>query len=135
MPWVCGGGLPAQIEAEASDFRHAGEVPVGMELVAGLVVVRGVVFALLLDAPLRVMSLELHALVDGEGGDADAGKAEVVGAVVVAGGRVGVGLDGEVELAGGGLDDGIEGGALGAGDLDLLRDAVGRKAVEIQAES
>jgi hypothetical protein len=64
-----------------------------------VVVVGGEVFVLLV-SPGGVMAFVEVAGFDGKGGDADAGEREMVGAVVAAGGGLGVGDDGEVEALG-----------------------------------
>ncbi len=69
-----------------------------------------------------------------EGGDAYAGEAEVVAAVVAAGFGAGVGNDGQAEALGGGLDLRVEGGALGSVDVDLLLHADGEEHVEVDVE-
>ena len=129
-----GEGLPAEVHAEAVQFGVAGEVPVGVVVVAEVViVVGGEVFVLLL-APGRVMAFVEVAGFDGEGGDAYAGEAEMVGTVVAAGGGFGVGDDGEVEAFRGGFDGGEEGGALGSVDVDLCGDADGQDHVVVDVE-
>ena len=119
MPGDGGGGgegLPAEFEAEAGEFGVGGEVHVRRVVVGEVVVTVGDVVVLFGEAPGGVVAFVERACADGEGGHSGAGHGEVVGAVVVAGFGVGVGDDGEVEAVGGGLDGGIEAGALGAGD-------------------
>jgi hypothetical protein len=56
----------------------------------------------------------------------------MIGAVVVAGFGARVGADGEAETFRGGFDDGIEGGALGAGDFHVLGKADGSQGVIVE---
>ena len=91
-----GEGCPAEGHAEADELGVAAEVPRGAKLVGEVVVVVLVEGLFLGDAPGFVVAFVEGAGVDGEGGDADAGEGEVVGAVVAAGLGAGVGDDGEV---------------------------------------
>src|ERR1017187_10715792 len=105
-----------------------------MVLVAGMVIVLGDEVFRLLDAPLAVVSLVEHARTNRKRGHADARQAEVVGAVIVSGIGIGIGNDRQSERLGRALDRGIEGGALGAGNADFLRNSQGRYVVKIQVE-
>src|SRR4029077_16560944 len=94
------GGFPAEGEAPAGDGGVGGVVHAGMVFVAGLMVVVLGVIGVLRQTPGFVVVLELHPLVDREGGDAYARQAEVVGAIEVSGFGASVGTDGEAELGG-----------------------------------
>ena len=60
---------------------------------------------------------------DGKSGNADAAKAEVIGAIVVAIFGMRIWLDGEFELLGDFFDFGIKRGAFRAADFHFFRDA------------
>src|SRR6266850_4559272 len=94
------GGLPSQGEAETGHGGVGGVVHSRVVFVAGLVVVILGVVGILREAPGFVVEFELHACVDGEGGDANARETEVVGAIEVSGFWACVGTDGETELGG-----------------------------------
>jgi len=84
---------PAENEAEAGEPGVAPEIPAFLEFVGGLVIVmRNIIFELGF-APGFVVTFKECAGIDGERGDAHASEREVVGAVVVSGGRLRVGLD------------------------------------------
>jgi hypothetical protein len=84
---------PAENEAEAGEPGVAPEIPAFLEFVGGLMVVVGDVIFELRFSPSFVVAFEKSSGIDGEGGDADASEREVVGAVIVTGGRLGVWLD------------------------------------------
>ena len=90
-----------------------------------MVVVLGDIVAHLLQAPLLVVSLVEDTRAHGKRGHANTRETEVVGAIVVSGAGVGIGHDGQPECLGRALDRGIEGGALGAGNSDFLRNPSG----------
>ena len=112
VAWVPGDGvgevmtcqprsMPKRMSLALPVKSQSGRIVVG-EVV---VIVFGEVFVLLLPHAC-VVAFEEVPVFNGEGGDADAGEGEVVGAIVAAGLGSGVGDDGEVEALGGGFDVG-----------------------------
>ena len=98
-----------------------------------MVAVGGVVVGFLL-APCVVVVAEEGAFADGEGGDADAGEGEVVGAIEVAGHGEGIALEGEAVLFGEGFDERVDGGSFRAVDGAAADVADGGEVVEVEVE-
>src|SRR5271163_2640718 len=105
-----------------------------MVFVTGLMVAMGGEVGVLGNAPGFIVTLELHAFVDGEGRNADARETEVVGAVVMSCFGTGVGTKLKAKVLRGSLNCGIERGALGARDLDFLGGAERHDVIEVKVE-
>ena len=108
------GCLPSQREAEARHHRIAGEIRVGMILIAGLVIVLLGVFVRLLHSPRRIVAFVLHAFIDRKRGNAHTGQAEVIGAIVVSRLGMRIGTNRQTKFLGQRLHRGIKSCALAA---------------------
>src|SRR5579863_962002 len=71
-------------EVELAIFDGAGQVPVRLNLVGGLVIPFGGIFSALFKPPSVGLADEIHTLIRIEGGNAIFGKLEMVGAIVKA---------------------------------------------------
>src|SRR5512142_770515 len=98
-----------------------------------MVVLVGVLLSLL-QSPLRVVVLVLHAFVDRERWHADTGQGEVVRTVVFTGFRMRIRTNSQTEFLGHGFNSGIVTRPFRAGDLDFFRLAERGNIIEIQVE-
>src|SRR5580698_5853592 len=103
-----------------------------MIFVARLVVVVSGVIGVLSETPGFIVALELYAFVDGKGRNANARKAEVIGAVIMSGFRVCVGTNLETEILRCRLHSRVECGSLSARDFNFFGCAERPDIVEIK---
>ena len=87
---------------------------VGMILIAGLVIVLLGVFIGLLHSPGRIVPLVLDAFIDRKRGNAHAGQAEMIGAIIVSRLGMRIGTNRQAKFLGQRLHRGIKSGALAA---------------------